>query len=311
MQTAAHLLMIRPVRFAYNRQTAVNNSFQVAVTEGEEAVQQAAVAEFEGLVEKLRGHDIDVLVVNDTPHPHTPDSIFPNNWVSFHEDGTLVLYPMFAENRRAERKSEVLKAVKEKFPVRQTIDLTPYEGLGRYLEGTGSMVLDHDHHIAYACISPRTDRGLFGKACTMLGYRPIAFHAYGSTGAQIYHTNVMMCVADRYVVICLSAIPSSAEREMVSGAIRSTGKSLIEISMDQMNQFAGNMLQVENRKGIRYLVLSSAAYHSLTLRQQQQLEIFNPVIHSPLATIERHGGGSARCMIAEIRLPLPPGYRTT
>lgn len=295
--------MIRPVHFAYNSQTAVNNSFQVSVTEGAESLQQAAVNEFDRLVEELREHDMDVLVVNDTPHPHTPDSIFPNNWVSFHQDGTVVLYPMFAENRRAERKPAVLEAVKKKFRIVSTIDLTPYEGLGKYLEGTGSMVLDRKHRIAYACLSPRTDRMLLEKTCAELGYRPVGFHALTTAGAPIYHTNVMMCVADRYVVICLAAIPSSAERQIVSKTIIDSRKTLIEISVDQMNQFAGNMLQVENRKGDKFLVLSSAAYHSLTPLQQKQLEAFNPVIHSPLPTIERHGGGSARCMIAEIHLP--------
>ncbi len=295
--------MIRPVRFAYNRQTAVNNSFQVP-DEGEaELIHRKAAEEFDLLVAKLRQHEMEVLVVNDSPRPHTPDSIFPNNWVSFHEDGTLVLYPMFAKNRRAERKPAVLEAVRKKFRISKTIDLTPYEGLGKYLEGTGSMVLDRDSRIAYACISPRTDRKLFGKACAELGYRPVVFHACTDTGAPIYHTNVMMCVADRYVVICLSAIPSVEEREMVAAMIAGSGKTLVDISVDQLNRFAGNMLQVENRKGVRFLVLSSGAYQSLTPLQQQQLETFNPILHSPLPTIERHGGGSARCMIAEIHLP--------
>lgn len=295
--------MIRPVHFTYNRQTALNNSFQVPVTEGTEDIQQHAVDEFDRLVERIRQQEIDVLVVSDTPHPHTPDSIFPNNWVSFHQDGTVVLYPMFAENRRAERKPAVLKALKKKFRISKTIDLTHYEDLGKYLEGTGSMVLDREHRLAYACFSPRTDRTVLEKACAELGYRSVGFHALTTAGAPIYHTNVMMCVADRYVVICLATIPSSAERQMVSKTIIDSGKTLIDISVDQMDQFAGNMLQVENRRGIKFLVLSSAAYHSLTPQQQKQFEAFNPVIHSPLPTIERHGGGSARCMIAEIHLP--------
>jgi hypothetical protein len=301
MHTTHHLLMIRPVRFGYNAQTAVNNAFQVQGDQ--QQVQENALKEFDAFVEKLRLNDIDVTVVNDTTEPHTPDSIFPNNWISFHEDGTVFLFPMFAANRRLERKPGIIEAINNKFAIRNTIDLSLFEDDGRYLEGTGSMVLDRDDKIAYACISPRTDVDVLAEFCIKSGYKPIPFRSVDANGKEIYHTNVMMCVGDRYVVICLASIPDMIERSYVVDTIANSGKRLIDISPDQMNHFAGNMLQVKNKKGIPFLVMSSQAFHSLTEEQIDLLQSFNAIIHSGLYTIESNGGGSARCMMAEIHLP--------
>lgn len=293
--------MIRPVNFAFNAETAVNNAFQVA---GEtDQVQETARREFDGFADLLRENGVDVTVVEDTPVPYTPDSIFPNNWISFHADGSILLYPMFAPNRRAERKPHVLEALADRFAIRQTLDLTGFEHQNLFLEGTGSMVLDRDQQIAYACLSPRTDRTVLEDFCTKMHYRSVIFDAVDASGQPIYHTNVMMCVADRYVVICLDSIPDIRQRQQVSDSITQSGKVIIPISLDQMAHFAGNMLQVQNASGERLLIMSSQAFHSLNEAQLQQLTAFNRILHAPLHTIESNGGGSARCMLAEIHLP--------
>ncbi len=294
--------MIRPVRFGYNAQTAVNNAFQVA-GQDQLQVQQQAVVEFDDFVSKLRVAGVQVTVVQDTEDPHTPDSIFPNNWVSFHHDGTVVLYPMFAENRRLERKPAVLEAVAASFSMGRTIDLSHHEAGQRFMEGTGSMVLDREKRIAYACLSPRTDHGVLLEFCAQLGYQAEVFTAVDEQLQPIYHTNVMMCVADRYVVICLDSITNHIEQNRVVQTIESSGKKVIPISWAQMNHFAGNMLQVHNHEGQPLLVMSSQAYRALTGDQVALLESFNPILHSSLDTIEANGGGSARCMMAEVHLP--------
>ncbi len=303
MQTTSHLLMIRPVRFGFNAQTAVNNAFQVADANQQE-VERKAIAEFDGFVEKLRNANVDVTVVEDTPEPHTPDSLFPNNWISFHSNGTIVLYPMFAENRRLERKPTVLAAIKNKFLIQQTEDMSVYENRQLYLEGTGSMVLDRDNRFAFACLSPRTDRQVLEDFCTRMNYTPVVFNSMDEKNQPIYHTNVMMCVADRYVVICLDSIPDEREKNSVIEKIKGSGKSIISIRLSQMNHFAGNMLQIENSSGEKILVMSSQAYESLTPAQVAELSGYNRILHSSLHTIESNGGGSARCMMAEIHLPL-------
>jgi hypothetical protein len=302
MQTTSHLLMIQPVNFSFNAETAVNNAFQVADAGAGDQAQTRALAEFEGFVRLLRDNGVDVTVVQDTPDPYTPDSIFPNNWVSFHADGTVCLYPMYAVNRRQERKAGVLHVVGEKFGINATLDFSGYESAGLFLEGTGSMVLDRDNKIAYACLSPRTDRRVLLDFCQKLGYTAEVFTAVDGSGQAIYHTNVMMCVADKYTVVCLEAIPLETEREQLTATIGATGKTIIPITLSQMNHFAGNMLQVHNQQGEKLLVMSSQAYDSLTREQVQQLEGFNRIVHAPLTTIETNGGGSARCMLAEIHL---------
>jgi hypothetical protein len=302
MQTTSHILMIKPVAFDFNAETAVNNAFQ---QEGSnENAQQKAEAEFDGFVKKLTAAGVDVTLVQDTAIPHTPDSIFPNNWISFHNDGSIVLYPMYAVNRRAERKQHVLDTIASKFEVKNHIDFTSKENEDHFLEGTGSMVLDRDSKIAYACLSRRTDKTVFEEWCRTMNYAPCSFYSVDEKGGEIYHTNVMMCVADQYVVICLDSIRNAEERDRVFDTITDSGKKIIEISYKQMNRFAGNMLQVENKTGQRYLVMSSQAYEALIPEQLQELEIYNPIIHSDLTTIETNGGGSARCMMAEVFLPL-------
>ena len=299
-QNTSHLLMIRPVKFAYNAQTAVNNSFQVASTDS--TVQQKALEEFDAFVEKLEAAGIDVTVVQDTAEPSTPDSIFPNNWISFHEGGSVFLYPMFAVNRRQERKQHVLDIVNNKFIINNTTDLTQTENNNIFLEGTGSMVLDRAGKIAYACLSPRTDENLLKQLCIQLRYTPVSFTANDNTGNAIYHTNVMMCVADKFVVICLESITNDPEKLKVAKTIENSGKEIIKITLQQMNCFAGNMLQVINNQGLPFLIMSTQAFECLTQAQIEKFRQYNPIIHSNIKTIETNGGGSARCMMAEIFL---------
>jgi hypothetical protein len=300
-QTTSHLLMIRPVRFEFNAQTAVNNAFQVPDLDKD--IASLARKEFDDFASLLQSKGIDVSVVDDSPEPHTPDSVFPNNWVSFHADGTVFLYPMFAENRRLERKPEVLQQIRNKFEIVQLHDLSNRELQQQFLEGTGSMVLDRSEQIAYACLSPRTHPEVLEEFARISGYRIVAFDAVDRNGLPIYHTNVMMCVADRYVVICLDSIRDALQLTTVNEVIRQTGKEIIPISLQQMENFAGNMLQVENKNGEKFLVMSSQAYASLEPGQRDKLEAYNPILHSPLDTIEKNGGGSARCMLAEVFLP--------
>lgn len=290
--------MIRPVNFGFNTETAVNNAFQVAGNDTQ--TQQKAAQEFDALVTKLRSKKIEVLVLEDTPFPFTPDSIFPNNWISFHPGHTICLYPMFANNRRMERKPAVLKQLKEHFNIQQTINFTHYEEQSMFLEGTGSLVLDRDNRIAYACLSDRTHIEVLDAFCRKMQYLPVAFNATDQNGDPIYHTNVMMSVADRYAVVCLDSIKSRSEKKNVKDAIALSNKELISISYDQMNHFAGNMLQVKNKRGKKFLVMSTQALQSLTTLQKAQLAMYNDIIDSPLDTIESNGGGSARCMIAEV-----------
>lgn len=302
MQTTDTVLMIEPVAFGYNEQTAVNNYFQV---QQEGNVQEKALREFNSFVEKLRSKGINVITIKDTISPKTPDSIFPNNWVSFHRDGKVVLYPMFAENRRLERRQDILEQIKSQFKVEEIIDFSASERDNRFLEGTGSMIFDHDNKIAYGSVSLRLDEDLFRKFCAEFGFRPVVFHSYQTAGEErlpIYHTNVMMCVADKFVVICLDCIDDELEREKVIETIKNSGKELIEISEEQMQNFAGNMLQVHNNLGEKFLVMSQSAYRSLKPEQVAAITKYCEIIYSDLETIETNGGGSARCMLAEVFL---------
>ena len=303
MQTTDTVLMIEPIAFGFNEQTAVNNYFQV---QQEGNVQDKALKEFNDFVEKLRAKDINVITIKDTLEPKTPDSIFPNNWVSFHADGKVVLYPMFAENRRLERRDDIINQIKEQFEVTEVIDYSGAEKDNVFLEGTGSMIFDHDNKLAYGSVSLRLDEGLFRKFCSDFGFQPVVFHSYQNAGEErlpIYHTNVMMCVADQFVVICLDCIDDESERNNVIETIKNSGKELIEISEDQMQNFAGNMLQVQNQSGKRFLVMSQSAYKSLNRDQVSAIEKYCEIIYSDLEVIETNGGGSARCMLAEVFLP--------
>ena len=305
MQTTNTVLMIEPVAFGFNAETAQNNYFQVNSENAE--TQGKALQEFQNFAEKLRSHGINVMTIKDTLEPHTPDSIFPNNWVSFHEDGTVALYPMFALNRRVERRPEILERLKDEgFKINTVEDFSPFENEEKYLEGTGSMIFDHDYKIAYGSVSLRLDEELFRNFCAKFGFTPIVFHSYQNVGDQrlpIYHTNVMMCVAEQFVVICLDCIDDEMECEKVQEVIKSSNKELIEISEDQLQQFAGNMLQVQNEEGDKFLVMSETAYKSLTKEQVERIENYCEIIYADLNTIETNGGGSARCMLAEVFLP--------
>lgn len=300
-QTTQHLLMIRPARFGFNTETADNNFFQSQPNDPE-TIHEKALTEFDDMVNKIRSQGIDVLVIEDSPTPETPDSIFPNNWFSTHEDGSLVLYPLFAKNRRLERKPAVLSALQEKYTIVHQVDISPYENSDRFLEGTGSMVLDRQHRIAYAAVSPRTHPDLLKIYCEKLQYTPIAFEAVDSKGRPLYHTNVVMTVADRFVVICLHSIPDEQERESVIQTIERSGKTIIAIDLEQLNQFAGNLLQVENNKGEKFLIGSAQAFSCLRADQRDLLASFNTLLEVSIPTIESVGGGSARCMLAEIFL---------
>lgn len=292
------LMMIEPCSFGFNEETAANNYFQrndVIVN-----AQEKALAEFNAFVKKLEAHHIEVLVVKDTPVPMTPDSIFPNNWISLHEGGFMVLYPMFANNRRKERKQTVIDAVKNSITINEIVDLTHFEQTDQFLEGTGSMVLDREYKIAYACISKRTDKDLFSTFCMKMGYTPMLFHAADQRGNEIYHTNVLMCMASDYVVICLDTIYQEEEKKLLVEQFKSTHKEVIDISQDQMEHFCGNMLQVKNSEGKPFLVMSTQAFNHLESTQIKNLEAHQPIIHSDISTIETLGGGSARCMMAEL-----------
>ncbi|CAA7391736.1 citrulline utilization hydrolase CtlX [Chryseobacterium fistulae] len=305
MQTTDTVLMIEPIAFGYNAETAENNYFQVEQKGSD--VQEKALKEFNAFVEKLRNKGIDVITIKDTLQPHTPDSIFPNNWVSFHKDGKVVLYPMFANNRRVERRNDILETIKSKgFTIKDIDDWSSSEANEKFLEGTGSMIFDHDHKIAYGSVSLRLDESLFREFCEKYGFTPIVFHSFQTVGGDrlaIYHTNVMMCVADKFVVICLDCIDDMLERNKVIETIKNSGKEIVEITEDQMQQFAGNMLQVQNREGEKFLVMSETAYKSLQADQVSTIEKYCEIIHADLNTIEVNGGGSARCMLAEVFLP--------
>jgi len=301
MQATNHILMIRPVNFKFNEQTAGNNKFQ------QESIQQnvhdKALKEFDDFVDVLRKNGVDVTIIDDTLQPETPDSIFPNNWVSFHNDGEVVLYPMFSENRRAERRHDILESIGERFKVEKVTDLSTHEAQDIFLEGTGSLVLDRDHKIAYACLSFRTNEIALEKFCQATGYTPVVFNAVDSTDYPIYHTNVMMCIGDQFAVICTDSIPDVIEKENVLKSLTSHKKEIITISFEQMNKFAGNMLQVKNDKNENLLVMSEQAYLSLNEDQVTALSKFAKLVYAPLYTIESNGGGSARCMLAEVHLP--------
>ena len=300
--------MIRPVAFRMNEQTAVNNYYQ-KVLDGllPATVNAKAQQEFDVFVDKLRAVGVDVTVVDDRENADTPDSIFPNNWISFHESGDVTLYPMFAENRRLERREEILDILEDKgFVVNEIMDYSSAEEDGFFLEGTGSIVLDRENDKAYCALSPRADEELFIEFCEDFEYTPVIFEAFQTVGTErklIYHTNVMMCVGDTFAVICADCIDDKKERKMVLDSLKGDGKEIILITEDQMNNFAGNMLELQGADERRYLIMSASAHKSLTKKQVAQLEEHITILSSSLDTIEACGGGSARCMMAEIFLP--------
>ncbi len=307
-QTTSSLLMIRPVAFRMNEQTAVNNYYQKVLDNLLPATVNAkAQQEFDAFVTKLQTVGVDVTVVDDTLDPDTPDSIFPNNWISFHQNGDVVLYPMFAENRRSERREDILDMLEDKgFQIENIVDYTSAEDDGFFLEGTGSLLLDRANGIAYCALSPRADEELFIEFCEDFDMAPVIFNAYQTINNErklIYHTNVMMCLGTTFAVICADCIDDKQERKFVLEQLKKSGKEVILISEAQVNNFAGNMLELVGANQQKLLVMSAAAHQSLTADQLAKLEKHAQIVSSSLDTIEACGGGSARCMMAEIFLP--------
>lgn len=298
------VLMIEPAAFGYNRQTAVNNFFQKEPDISPEDIQRDALEEFQAMTAKLRANGIEIISIKDTLHPHKPDAIFPNNWVSFHEGGLVVIYPMFAHNRRLERRLEILEAIEQQGKILDNVDnISVWEEDKRFLEGSGSLVLDRKNGIAYAALSGRTDQSAVEQYCRIYNYEPILFTAHHTVNGKrknVYHTNVMMCIADKFAVVCLTSIDDPTERKIVTEYLTRSGKEIIEISEEQMHHFAGNMLQLQNDSGKHFLVMSQSAHESLTVSQIDKLKSFNELIICPIPTIEQVGGGSVRCMMAEI-----------
>lgn len=313
-QTTQTVLMIRPVAFRMNEQTAVNNYYQ-KVIDGilPATVNAKAQLEFDEFVTKLKNVGVNVIVVEDTFEPNTPDSIFPNNWISFHQTGDVVLYPMFAENRRLERREDILDLLEEKgFYIENVTDYTIAEEAGIFLEGTGSLVLDRENSKAYCALSPRADEELMIEFCEDFEMNPVLFEAFQTVNGErkpIYHTNVMMCIAEKFAVICADSIDDKKERKMVIDCLKADGKEIIYLTEDQINHFAGNMLEVRGADK-NYLVMSEAARNSLNKGQVNQIEKYVEILSANLDTIEACGGGSARCMLAEVFLPLAEDYNS-
>ena len=302
------ILMVRPVAFRMNEQTAVNNYYQETITDLQpKTIQQKAQEEFDVYVEKLRGIGVNVVVIQDEQEPDTPDSIFPNNWISFHRSGNVGVYPMFAENRRLERREDVLEVLEAQgFHIENIIDYTSAEEEDIFLEGTGSIALDRINRKAYCALSPRADEDLFIEFCEDFEYSPVIFTAYQTVEGErlpIYHTNVMMCLAQTFAVICLDCIDDKKERKMVEKHLKEDGREIIQITEKQVENFAGNMLQVLGANNEPYLVMSQSAYDSLTKEQISRVEKHCKILTSSIETIETCGGGSARCMMAEVFLP--------
>ena len=302
-QYTSNLMMVRPANFQFNAETATSNSFQHTIENlSKQELQHKVLEEFDEYVQKLTLHKINVLEIQDTSEPIKPDAIFPNNWISMQEDGTIFLYPMCNENRRLEVRSDIVEKIKQDFEVVVVNDLRNHLEENKFLEGTGSIIFDHIYKIAYACISPRTDENLFLAYCNSIAYKPIYFHSTNQENKAIYHTNVMLTIGDTFAVICLESIIDEAERKLVKDSLTNTNHEIIEITFEQMNAFAGNMLQVENAAGDTFLVMSKTAFNSLEQPQIQQIQKYTKILFVEIPTIATIGGGSARCMLAEIYL---------
>ena len=303
------ILMIRPVKFGYNTETAENNLYQKKLeARSPDEIQESALQEFNLFIHKLENAGVKIIVIDDTPEPTKTDSIFPNNWISTHQDSTVVTYPMWAPSRRLERREDIIDILQQQgYQVGKRVDYAKFEAEEKFLEGTGSMILDREHKIAYACVSARTDKDLFADFCREFGFRPVVFTASQTTKegtlAEIYHTNVMMSVGENIAILCNEAIRDESERKMVNHMLKESGKEIIHITEEQCNHFAGNMLQVRSQEGEKILVMSEQAYQSLHEEQLDLIKKHTQILHSPLYTIEACGGGSARCMMAEVFLP--------
>jgi hypothetical protein len=306
VQTTSSIMMVRPVAFGFNEETSKTNAFQVAASpQGADRIQKLALQEFDAFVSRLRNAGIEVIVFEDSISPYTPDSVFPNNWITFHSDGRIVLYPMQATNRRLERKMHFIQQLDADygFKISEIIDLSYFEAEDKFLEGTGSMIFDRQHKLVYACHSQRTHPEVLDIFCETMGYKPILFHSKDRNNIPVYHTNVAMALGENIAIICLESITDKKEKDMVTGLLKETGKMIIDISISQMNQFAGNMLQVNNKEGEKILVMSEQGYQSLTPAQKEDITSVTSILHSDIKHIETYGGGSARCMMAEIFNP--------
>jgi hypothetical protein len=299
---ASTILMIRPAAFGFNEQTAANNFFQTNAVIEQSALQQKALAEFDGMVQLLSAHGIEVLVIEDTAEPVKPDAVFPNNWFCTFPSGVLAVFPMYAPNRRAEKRDDVLQWLSRNFDVTNVQDWSEYEAEGHFLEGTGSMVIDHESRIIYACLSDRTSLSLLEKFASAHGYHAIAFHATDSSGRPVYHTNVVMCIGHGFAVLCREAIADEMELVAVTQVLESTNRTIISITREQMHAFAGNMLQLQNKDGDLFIVMSRSAWNVLDEAQRKQLGYYAKPLVIDVPTIEAVEGGSVRCMIAEIFL---------
>jgi len=302
-QSTSNILMIRPVSFGFNEQTAGSNAFQNR-DDNQQHTQAKALHEFEGFVQILKDNGVNVMVIDDTAEPHTPDSIFPNNWISLHTDGDIFLYPMQAENRRLERREDIISQLEDNFKVIRIEDLSRFEREGKYLEGTGSMVLDRINTIAYACLSPRTNEDVLNLFCEQTGYKALCFHAFDARHVAIYHTNVLMGIGSEFAVVCLDSITDQQEKENIINSLTATNKDIIAITFAQMNQFAGNILEVKNRSGETLIVMSQNAYRAFDEPQKATLSTYGKLVSADIGTVESIGGGSARCMMAEVHLPV-------
>jgi hypothetical protein len=298
MQAPSAVIMVRPASFGFNNQTAETNAFQSVALAPD--LSNKVLVEFDTMVDKLQAHDIEVIVVNDTAQPPKPDAIFPNNWISFHADGTVALYPMLAENRRWERNNPILEIVRLNFNVSRVLDFTHYERSGKFFEGTGSMVCDYVNRIAYASRSARTHEDVFREVCQQLNFKPVLFDAIDEAGLSIYHTNVLMAIGSRVAVVCLDAIKSDADQELLLGSLAETNHQVVAISYAQMRAFAGNMIEVRSTTGSPYMLMSEQAFQSLLPGQANAIARYAELLPLSIATIEQLGGGSVRCMVTGV-----------
>ena len=302
MPIASTILMLRPVAFGFNAETAVNNFFQSNPSINQEQLQQKALKEFDNMVQVLKSHDINVIVIDDTKEPIKPDAIFPNNWLSTSPEGIISVFPMYAPNRRPEKRNDILKTLKEQFIVKNVNDWSEFEMEGRFLEGTGSMVIDHDNKMIYASISERTNITVLEIFASANGFQAIVFIATDKNGKPVYHTNIMMCLGEDFAILCEEAIDEEWELIAVRQLLESTGHTIIDITREQMHSFAGNMLQLKNNKREKFLVMSQTAFDSLRKEQLRMLEAYAELLPITIPVIEEVEGGSVRCMIAELFL---------
>lgn len=297
-----NILLIRPANFSFNSETAGSNVFQNEMKYDFELIKNNVLNEFENFSETLNNNGINTFVFDDTETPLKPDAVFPNNWISFHNDGKVIIYPMLAENRRLEKRNDIIEKLKEKFNIKEIIDLSYFENGNKFLEGTGSIVFDHKNQIAYASLSPRTNEIVLKKLCDILNYKPIVFHSYDLNGNEIYHTNVMMTIGENFAVVCLESINNEKEKNLIINSLQNSEKEIIPITIQQMYAFAGNMLELKNNSGENFVVMSQNAYNSLNSFQKEKFKQYAKLLPLNVNTIETIGGGSVRCMIAEIFL---------